>query len=592
VIVVAAMLVPLWVVLVRRARSRRWIDLAVDESNAAWRPAPAVAGTDATPRAAPSIAGLTTARVRAIMYAGAIAAFAWIMAGALLPIEPQSLRASRTQAADAARSALAQAHLGPGWRFLPVPDEGGSMAHRFVWKTAGRRSDVYDSLRGTYLPAPGWKVFVRTFEGDVAERAENWTVHLDRDGVVQNVSHELPESRRGPALDEGAARALARRALADHFKIQATSLRDVSAVPSKLPERTDWTITFADADASRSLPQGEARLSARISGDEIADTRRFVYVAEDWERTERNARTVASIVQVANGVLGGVMVFGGVIAAIVSWSRRRFVVGLFLAVFAVLLVLTTVRLANSFPTLMANLTTSQPLRLQLAILVGTSGVGLGLLSAAMALVAGAVPLWSAAAARLESHQAIVVGVALGAVAAAARGLGALGAALGANEPASWPSYAGAGSFVPFLAASTNPIVGMLTRLIVLMLIVAAVDRITAGWTRRRVLASTLLWLVGGLLGATGSPEHLLPWIASAAVVGALLVAAYILVLRLDVSVVPFAVAVMTTTGTLREGWSQAYPGALPGAIVAVVVMWAMAYGGFRALRARVPQNQG
>jgi hypothetical protein len=139
--------------------------------------------------------------------------------------------------------------------------------------------------------------------------------------------------------------------------------------------------------------------------------------------------------------------------------------------------------------------------------------------------------------------------------------------------------------VPFLSATTNPIVAMLTRLIVLLLIVAAVDRITAGWTRRRVLAAALLWIVGGLLGATGSPENLLPWIASAAVAGTLLVAAYILVLRLDVSVVPFAVAVMTTTGTLREGWSQAYPGALPGAIVAVSMMWAMAYGGFRALRA-------
>jgi hypothetical protein len=374
---------------------------------------------------------------------------------------------------------------------------------------------------------------------------------------------------------------LARRTLAGHFKIQTASLRDVSATPSKLPERTDWTITFADADASRSLPQGEARLSARISGNEITDTRQFVYVPEDWERTDRNARTVASIVQVATGVLGGVMVFGGVIAAIMSWSRGRFVVRLSLAVFAVFLVLTSVRLANNFPTVMANLMTSQPLRLQLAILVGTSVVGLGLFSAALALVAGAAPLWSAAAARLESRQAIAVAVALGALAAAARMLGALGAAIGAHEPAPWPSYAGAGSFVPFLSAATNPIVAMLTRLIVLLLIVAAVDRITAGWTRRRVLAAALLWIVGGLLGATGSPENLLPWIASAAVVGALLVAVYIPRSAPRCQRRAVCSGGDDNDGDAAEGWSQAYPGRSRARSWLSSWMWGIAYGGAR-----------
>ena len=41
---------------------------------------------------------------------------------------------------------------------------------------------------------------------------------------------------------------------------------------------------------------------------------------------------------------------------------------------------------------------------------------------------------------------------------------------------------------------------------------------------------------------------------------------------------------MTTAGTLREGWSRAFPGALAGAIVAVVVMWAVGYWWFKALR--------
>jgi hypothetical protein len=87
-----------------------------------------------------------------------------------------------------------------------------------------------------------------------------------------------------------------------------------------------------------------------------------------------------------------------------------------------------------------------------------------------------------------------------------------------------------------------------------------------------------------VLGTAGSPMNLAPWIASAAAIGALLAAVYVLVLRHDVSLVPLAVAVMTIGGTLREGSAAAYPGALAGAIAGVVVMGLAAWWWFRALR--------
>jgi hypothetical protein len=582
VMVAAAMLVPLMIVLARRAAAGQWVDLAARNLNLAWRPESGAAdhdnaGRDATAPAIPSRAALTASRVRAIAIAGAIGAGAYVALVMFLPVRHYSLRASRIEAAAAARTALAAARLGSNWRFLPVPEDGGRMAEQFVWKTAGR--STYESLLGTYLPLPGWTVFVRTFEGDVAERAESWTVSLDRDGAVQRVSHELPESRRGPALDRAAAEDLAQRALVARFRIDPSLLREVSAVPAKLPERTDWTITYVDS--SRPLPQGEPRLSVRLAGGEVADARRFVYVPEDWQRTERNARTVASIVQAAGGALGGILVIGGVIAAIVSWSRRRFVVPLFLKVLAALLVLSGIRVVNSFPEMMASLSTSQPIRLQLAIFLGSSVVGLGVLSAAMALIAGATPVWSLSAGRPRTGAALAIGGALGALAAAARAGSAL---LGSRGP-TWPSYEGAGTFVPFVAAATAPTVTALTRIVVLLVVVAAANRMTGHWTRRRVPGAVLLALAGSLLGATGGAPNMLPLIASAAVIGALLVGVYVGVLRHDVSVVPFAVATLTAAGTLREGWLRAYPGALGGAIAAVVAIWAAAYWLFRALNA-------
>src|SRR5207245_11221841 len=215
-----------------------------------------------------------------------------------------------------------------------------------------------------------------------------------------------------------------------------------------------------------------------------------------------------------------------------------------------------------------------------AVLLGTSLVGPTLFAACLGLMAGAAPVWSAATGSLESRAAIKIGIALGALAAAARALSAL---VGLTGPV-WPSYAGAGTFVPFLASAVGPVITMLTRVVVLVFASVSANWITAGWTRRRALAAILLWLVGGLLGTPGSPENLVLWIVSAALVGALLVAMYIGVLRHDVSALPFGVAVMTLTGTLAEGWARPYPGALAGAIVAVVTVWAGAYWWFAPLR--------
>src|SRR5262249_20027697 len=215
-----------------------------------------------------------------------------------------------------ARTALESSNLGTVWRFLPVAAEAGGPAHRFVWTSAGRAT--YQSLLGTYLNLPGWSVFVRKFEGDVAERAENWTVRLAADGTVQSVSHDLPEARPGASLDESAARERAKRAVVQRFAIDAGVLKEVSAVPSKLPQRTDWVVTYADT--SRTFPKGELRLSTRLAGDEVAETRRFVFVPEEWERSDRNAQTIASIIGGGTLLLGAVALVAGMIVSVVSCS--------------------------------------------------------------------------------------------------------------------------------------------------------------------------------------------------------------------------------------------------------------------------------
>jgi hypothetical protein len=154
--------------------------------------------------------------------------------------------------------------------------------------------------------------------------------------------------------------------------------------------------------------------------------------------------------------------------------------------------------------------------------------------------------------------------------------------LSSNGPL-WPSYAGAATFVPLLASATTPVIALLTRITLLLLIVGAANRITAGWTRRRTLTAVLIVAVGGVLGNSASPLNVGIWILSAIVVGLTLLAVYVFVFRHDVSSIPLAAAVVSTVGTLPEGLSRAYPGALPGAVIAVGIMWLVAYAWFRTL---------
>ncbi len=569
IIVVAAALAPLWVVLARRRTVGQGGEVPL---NAAWQPAPTVV-TEPTPRAVASDAGLRPSLVKWSTVAALLAAALWMVAIGRMPVQRHTLQASRAEATQVARTALSAARLGPEWRFLPVAGEFGGLPHRFVWTTAGQAT--YASLLGTYLNAPGWFVFVRTFAGDVAERAENWTVRLDADGAVQSISHELPESRGGASLDEATARELAKREVVKRFGIDPSVLKDVAATPSQLPKRIDWTVTFSDT--SHPLPRGELRLQVRLAGDEVAQAGRFVFIPEDWERSERNAQTIASIVTGGGLLLAGVAMVAGLITAIISWSRRQFSVRVFLVVFASFLVFSAARLANSFPTLMAQLSTAQPLQLQLAVLLGSTAVGVILQSVAMALVAGAAPYWCFAG-RVSPRVAATLGFSLGTVAAAAVAV----SMLSARAPM-WPSYAGASSFVPVVAATTAPVIALLTRITFLLLIVGFANRLSAHWTRRRLIVGALVVCIGGVLGNAAPPLNLGMWIASAVVIGVLLLVAYVFVLRHDVSVIPLAAAVMTTVATLPEGLAQAYPGALPGALVAVALAWIVAYLWFRAL---------
>ena len=131
---------------------------------------------------------------------------------------------------------------------------------------------AYAKLIGNVLVPPHWEVRYARFEGDVAERAEEWRVTIDGRGEVRQIRHALPESRPGAHLARDDALALARKTVRERFGLDPSALKEVGAEEKQLPARVDWTFTFADPAAVVGA-DGEARIVVAVAGDEVVGVR-------------------------------------------------------------------------------------------------------------------------------------------------------------------------------------------------------------------------------------------------------------------------------------------------------------------------------
>jgi Type II CAAX prenyl endopeptidase Rce1-like len=586
--VVLMTFVPLWVVFWRRRQAGAWTSLALSDRNAAWTPPASAEAEEAAPTI---VAQGLSARVRSAWLVVGVLAVAGCVWAIAARGRPEMFSIGRAQAADIARAAVtsrstAGVTLGPNWRVMPVPDDGSGGPREFVSETSGE--ERRRQLLGQYLPEPRWNVRIATYEGDIAERAEEWRVFVTKAGGVLRVEHTLPEARPGATLDEATARARAAAVLMREFGLGTESsgsaaggqAREVSARPEKLAARTDWTFTYVDMSLPP-LAQGELRIEVDIAGDEVASVRRFVFVPEQWERQQRAAETRNLIVRVISGVVFGGLLVSAAVAGVIAWSRRRYAPRLFFAVAGIMLVVTLASAINGWPATQALMPTEIPLPIQL---LGAIGVGLValIISASLAgLALGAEPARLAGSGSLPERDAILLGAAVGAFGA---GLLALASALRTPDWAETASIAPMGAFVPALSAALEPLAGFLTRAAVLLSLLVTIHHVTLGWTRRRVLAGTIVALVGFLGAGAPAGSQLAGWAAAGLVLAAGLLAAYATVLRADLTIVPIALGTMMTIGALTRGAQRAFPGALPGAIVAALLTALLAWWLFRALR--------
>src|SRR5258706_14790949 len=152
----------------------------------------------------------------------------------------------------------------------------------------------------------------------------------------------------------------------------------------------DWKLTYSDRTIA-ALPKGEPRIDVDLAGDEVASVARYIYVPEEWERQQRAASTRNIVIQIAISVVFAGLLLSAAIGGMIAWSRGRYAPRLFLAAAAMGLAASIVDLANNWSTLIAALSTSAPLQIQLLGILAVGLIGVTLLAAIIWLTVGALP---------------------------------------------------------------------------------------------------------------------------------------------------------------------------------------------------------
>jgi vacuolar-type H+-ATPase subunit I/STV1 len=346
----------------------------------------------------------------------------------------------------------------------------------------------------------------------------------------------------------------------------------VEAKPSKLKNRTDWLFTFS-VRTEPPLKEGETRAAVSVAGNEVNASYRFVFIPEEWQRAERDRRTLPDMINIACIALIALSVVGGIIFGIVSWVRHGFSLRTFLVVAPLLLLVNLAARFNQWPTLTAAFSTAQPYELQVIVMVVSLLIGLTALALGIAVLGGYVTRVPREP-QLGPAGRLTAGVS---VACLIAGIGAYAARLAPSFEPAWASYAPLAAYVPWVVPPLDAVSQVVTTSLIGWFFVGLVDNLTAGWTRRKGLAVAFMLLLGLAVAGLAGVESLQWWATSGVLVGAFGLAAYVVVFRSAPEVLPISIAAIHTLGAVKVAWSGAYPGVALSSGLRVAMLFAAAW---------------
>jgi hypothetical protein len=579
-LVIAAALVPLAIVVLRRWQAGAWRELPDRLRNGGFNPH-AQAREVAHGAMALTIGRASAAFQRALPVLGIAGIVAWALFAPFRADVP-ALTLDRDGAVKAADAALAGqgVHLGPEWRRfatvrLASEDPQQWQWHRFVWREAG--PDVYRQLVGTILAPPVWQVRYAMFGGDVVEHAEEWRIAIANDASVRTIIHALPESRAGARLSRDAALALAQTAVKTRFGVDPGPLTVVAADEEQRPARTDWSFVLGDPGIAVG-PGAEARYAVSVAGDEVSAAGRFVHLPETWTRGEQEIDNRLQVV-----ALGGLVVFfaaglAALVVGILGFVRHRVDTRALALVFAATFVIALLSAANAWPVIAMQLSTTEPLASQLTTKT-LGGVASALVGALLLALCAGVGAYGATTApvrlRIGRLPAVAAAVAAGAFVV---GLQAALSALAIPDAPTWPGAAWASQASPLAGAALSGL-GFIGLASAELFVVYVVSRLTHGFSQRLWLAVVVVLALECAAALAQGRANLAAALVGGLIAGAVASGVLLMLLRYDPRLVPaFAATIVLLGGAVKAAQAAAWPPFAIDAIATIAVaVWFTRY---------------
>jgi len=576
IIVGAVVFVPLWVAIFRRLQNGKWSELNAQYFNRAWQPKenkkPVIEANITS-----EYTQISPKTIRWVAAGGMIGLVLWIFTANFQSDSP-SLSIDRSQAQKIAQKALKDhgIDLPASWKISSSVGIPKGEDDYFIWQEEGK--NTYKKLLGNYLYPPFWRVRFAQFEGDIAKRAEQYKVYITHDGKIIDVRHELPENKAGAIIGEEKARKIAHSVLKSKYHRDPLSLKEVSAESFKCPSRRDWIFIFSD-NKNFPLKNGETRIGIEIAGDEVVLASRYVHVPEKWSRENQNRDTLIETIDDLCYYLVLVLASIPIFFAIIQWNRNQFSSRAFIIGMAILFSLALISKINNWPSIWAGFSTIEPIGNQILSEFTSSFNELFIVPFAFALLFGISHSEKKPKSRLHWAKAIIIGLSLG---IALKGFYSLSSFLTTSLSPTWAHYFSADNYFPILGESLGSLMPFLKSSLVFLLVLISIDKLSKGWTCRKILSVTFMIIFWTAYLAV-SGHNILLWLTRGLFTGSLLMVFYIFIFRFDRTMIPFTTATILSLNLLQDGIYNAYPQAIPGILTSIVLINLASYYWYKKL---------
>ncbi len=227
-----------------------------------------------------------------------------------------------------------------------------------IWHFLGEEN--FNNLSDNFVKCNAIAVRFAKFQGDLQERAEEFSVTYTKDGMLQNYRHDFHEESEGVNLTEPEATVLAKEQLEKIHQIDFNDLTLVKAIPSLRDNRTDWYFTYKDT-VNYSLGDNYINYGIGFAGDELSTIYKGIKLPEKESlRFWNSYRTREAIFSILD-IVTMLPYLGALIVIIIAWTKKLLNMKVFFILLILILIIFFIGFGLEYSNMKMGYSTSQPL---------------------------------------------------------------------------------------------------------------------------------------------------------------------------------------------------------------------------------------